>query len=167
MKITNIVVRAGAVIPLSRGMHAIVDADDFLKFGHLKWYAQRGWGGTFYAARRDASNQMVWLHKEIMGAKSADYVDHRAGNTLDDRKSNLRICTNAQNGQNRVRANKNNTSGYKGVFWHKRAAKWMAQITVERKTKYLGLFQTIQAAAEAYNNAAMRLHGQFASLNSI
>jgi hypothetical protein len=157
-------------IELTRGMVALVDDDDFTRFGHLSWYAQPGWRSTFYAARRlprKEGGTMIWLHKEIMNATPNDFVDHRSGNTLDNQKFNLRVCTNAENGRNRVRPNKNNTSGFKGVYWHKGAKKWMAQIKVAWKSKYLGLFDSEESAARAHNAAAIKFHGEFASLNTI
>lgn len=168
MNIIRITVKAGRKIPLTRGLFTTVDEEDFARFGSLKWYAQRAYGGTFYAARRQPrkdGGRMIWLHKEISGAKATQRADHVFGNTLDNRRFNLRVCTNAENGRNRVRPNSNNTSNFKGVFWHQRAKKWMAQIKVNAKAFYLGLFKSAESAAKAYDEAAIRFHGKFASLN--
>lgn len=104
------------------------------------------------------------LHRIITGAQKGDIVDHINGDKLDNRRSNLRICTNAQNLMNRG-FNKNNKSGYKGVSFQKSANKWEAKIMVDKRSYYLGLFMTKEAAAKAYNIAAKKLHGEFAKLN--
>jgi hypothetical protein len=93
-------------------------------------------------------------------------VDHINGNTLDNRKENLRICTQNQNGKNRL-LNKNNVSGYKGVTYKKANKLWCAQIVVNYHKMYLGLFTTAEAAALAYNEAAKKYHGEFAKLNEV
>jgi hypothetical protein len=84
---------------------------------------------------------------------------------LNNHKSNLRECTHAENTRNRQRMNKNNTSGLKGVFWIKNASLWRAQIKVDRKIIYLGYFKDKIKAAFAYNEAATKYHGEFASFN--
>lgn len=105
----------------------------------------------------------IHLHREIMGCIHGDkkYVDHIDGNTLDCRKSNLRICTNAENIQNRKR-NKNNTSGYKGVTFNKKEKKWLAYINANMKHYRLGSFNTKEEAHAAWIGAAKALHGEFA-----
>jgi hypothetical protein len=82
-------------------------------------------------------------------------------NTLDNRDENLRIATVSQNRCNR-RATLKNTSGFKGVTWDKDHSKWRAEIRVERKLKYLGLYNTPEAAFAAYCVAAQQMHGDFA-----
>jgi hypothetical protein len=93
-------------------------------------------------------------------------VDHINGNPLDNRKENLRICTHKQNGKNYSIPN-NNTSGYKGVRWHKRDKIWEAFITVECKQRYLGRFKDIKDAVKCYNQNAIILYGEFAKLNEV
>jgi hypothetical protein len=93
-------------------------------------------------------------------------TDHINGDSLDNRKGNLRTCTMEQNKRNR-RTGKNNTSGYKGVQWCKRSKKWKAGIMVNRKAIHIGLYQTKEAAAKMYNEAAIKHHGQFAKLNTL
>jgi hypothetical protein len=105
----------------------------------------------------------IHLHRVIMGLSRGDklYVDHIDGNTLDCRRSNLRICTNKQNIQNRKRS-KNNTSGYKGVCLDKETGKWHAYITADKKFHSLGCFMTKEEAHAAWVGAAKILHGEFA-----
>jgi hypothetical protein len=87
-------------------------------------------------------------------------IDHIDGNTQNNCISNLRLATIAQNGRNRTRT-KSSTSKCKGVTWHAKANKWMAQIGVDCKNVYLGLFESKEQALEAYTKASSELHGSF------
>ena len=82
----------------------------------------------------------------------------------DNKICNLRKATESQNQHNRIKY-KNNKSGYKGVTWHKATEKWMAAIKINKKSVYLGLFSDPQEAAEAYKQAAIQLHGEYARVN--
>lgn len=93
-------------------------------------------------------------------------VDHIDGNRLNNRRYNLRTCDNHGNCRNRGKS-KNNQSGYKGVFLRKKTGTWICSITKNRKKVFLGDFKTKEEAALAYNEAAIRLHGEFAKLNEI
>ena len=92
----------------------------------------------------------------------AIHIDHRNRNGLINLKANLRLCTNAENGRNRKK-NRNNTSGYKGVF--KFRDRWLARIGVDMKSVHLGVFKDKKEAALAYNEAAIKYHGKFALIN--
>lgn len=107
-----------------------------------------------------------YLHRLIMNPRPDEYIDHINGDGLDNRKCNLRICTNSQNNANKGKQ-KNNKSGYKGVSWDKTRNKWKADIMVNKKTIYLGRFNVINDAARAYNNAAVKYFGEFARLNDV
>lgn len=98
------------------------------------------------------------------GEWPAGDVDHIDGNPSNNAITNLRVCSHAENQRN-MKKHKDNTSGFKGVYWNKNAEKWMAQICVDGKLKYLGLFQNTKEAANAYDAAAKILHGDFARLN--
>jgi hypothetical protein len=93
-------------------------------------------------------------------------IDHKFGDTLDNRKQSLRLCTNDENRKN-SKLNKNNTSGYKGVIWYKPYKKWRAEITIFYISKHLGYFKNKICAACAYNNAASKYFGEFARLNEV
>lgn len=92
------------------------------------------------------------------------WVDHINGDTLDNRRSNLRLCTVSGNNHNRMKS-KNNTSGYKGVSWLKQNQKWRAYIKVNSKDKHLGCYLDKEDAARAYDKAAKEYFGEFARLN--
>jgi len=89
-------------------------------------------------------------------------VDHINGNKLDNRKQNLRFCSNSQNAAN-AKLNLRNKSGHKGVYWFKSANRWRAEIKVLGKKKYLGTFTEVDRAAAAYNTAAEKYFGEFSN----
>ena len=115
--------------------------------------------------------QQMSLHAAIIYLSDIEVpdnhqIDHHDGNTLNNLEDNLRICTFAQNSHNgKIRIN--NTSGWKGVYWHKNTKKWMALIIVNYKPIFLGYFDIKEDAAKAYNNAATKYFGEFARLNII
>lgn len=105
------------------------------------------------------------LHRVIMNAKTGEEVDHINMNKLDNRRENLRICTSSQNKGN-LEVRKSNTSGFKGVNWHKRSGTYEARIKINKRSVFLGNFATAQEAANAYDKAALELRGEFARTNS-
>ncbi len=105
------------------------------------------------------------MHNLIINTPDGMEADHINGNTLDNRRSNLRICTRGQNQRNR-RGNLNGTSKYKGVSFKNENKKWVAQIGF-KKNMFIGYYKTEIEAALAYNEAAKKYHGKFARLNKI
>lgn len=154
------------VIPLSRGMMTIVDADVFEWASQYRWCAIKG-GATFYAARirLDGKKRIfVSLHRAITGATESQKVDHRNGYGLDNRRENLRVCTHRQNIANQ-RKSANRSSKYKGVSFHKQNQCWTANIHKRPMYKYLGSFTSELEAAHAYDAAAVEAFGVFARVN--
>ena len=96
-------------------------------------------------------------------AKEIDHIDRNKSNNI---WINLRECTASENKANSTKQS-NNTSGYKGVYWHKRANKFRAQIQFQKKLIHIGLFDTAEEAAAAYNTKAIELNGEFAGINII
>lgn len=114
-------------------------------------------------ARTRAGNKTHYLHRLITNSPKGKQVDHINGNRLDNRLSNLRLCTNQQNQMSRhVAVSK---TGYKGV--HKLGNRYCAKIKFNRKNIHLGVYLTIDEAALAYNKAAKELFGEFARPNQI
>lgn len=118
----------------------------------------QGYIGVRINRRYYAGHRIVWaLH---YGAWPSSMIDHINGNRSDNRISNLRLASPADNSRN-AKAGKNNTSGYKGVFFSKQAGKFQARITVNRLKRHLGYFDTAEAAHESYKTAAVKYHGEF------
>ena len=109
-------------------------------------------GKTYYAHR------LAWFY---VTGEWPHQVDHKNGRKDDNRWRNLRLATHQQNVLNAKRA-KNNTSGHKGVSWHKGAAKWSAYIILDGKKRHLGLHETPQAAHDKYIEAARAAQSEFA-----
>ena len=153
-----------AIIPLTRGFVAQIDADDLDKVVGYNWFAVVQKHGA-YAVRRVAGvkgrGSKVSMHRTILQVDENQQVDHVDLDGLNNCKSNLRIATPMQNTWNRRRPSAN-TSGLKGVCWNKASNKWQAQIKAGGKSKYLGLFETVDAAHGAYCKAANMYHGQYA-----
>jgi hypothetical protein len=158
-----------AQITLSQGCEATIDDEDLNLVAGYKWHVQkkkRKNGIAMYAkAYSSAIGYEVALHRVILGITDpAIEVDHKDGNGLDCRRSNLRIATHAQNGANRTKT-PNTTSRYKGVClfngW------WEASLHTKKKRYALGRFTNELDAARAYNAGAIEHFGEFARLNVI
>lgn len=155
-------------IELTLGKYALVDDEDYVKLLRCKWHCNL-LNGKYYAGtciKIGGKWTIISMHRYIMKPKKVVYVDHINGDSLDNRKENLRYCTKAENNMNRLK-NLNNTSGYKGVIWNKLAKKWQSQIKYDNKLLYIGVYSNIIDAAKAYNEAAIKYHGEFANLNKI
>ena len=158
-------------IPLSRGLFAIVDDDDFEKINHHKWYAYQNPTGSFYAVRsvRTPIRRTIYMHREILGAPEGVEVDHKYGNTLDNRKEVIRLATTSQNHWNMRRravyAKRPVSSSFKGVCWHKRLGRWQVRVGYKNKRLFVGQFQSEKDAALAYDRKARELFGEFARTN--
>lgn len=128
--------------------YTLVDADDeawILAQG--SWYLNnRG-----YVATSASPAYKPLLHRVLLGLERGDghYGDHINGDRLDNRRANLRVVTNSENGQNRQRLPKNNTSGYRNVQWSKQARKWVARAVVNGRRYNLGSFTDVHEAGRA------------------
>lgn len=157
-------------IPLSNGGFATVDDEDFERVSAFGWRL----GNRGYVMRREyirgtggkgkvSRYRTILLHRVLLGATGGVHVDHVDGDTLNFRRRNLRLCTNAQNSRNRHGAK--SRSGYKGVSRVKGSPRWRARLMLDHKEQYLGMFDTPEAAARAYDRAAARHFGAFACPN--
>jgi hypothetical protein len=149
-------------IPLTQGFSAIVDASNFAALSSVKWTAATSCGKT-YAIRRSGP-QRQWMHRVVCPAPTGVEVDHINGDTLDNRRSNLRHATKAQQ-QHNSKMRSHNKSGFKGVILDHRNGHWMAKIVVAGKLKHAGSFPAIVEAARAYDSAAKKHFGEFARTN--
>jgi len=154
-------------VPLTQEKVAIVDDADFARVMEHRWCAMRN-RSNWYAVRggstEDGKRRLLSLHRFLLEAGPDQEVDHRNGNGLDCRRTNLRLCTRGQNARNSRRP-RDNTTGYKGVALIKKTGRYVAQISVERRHFYLGVFDSAEEAARSYDEAARRLHGEFARVN--
>ena len=162
------------------GTHiTIVDKEDWERLKEYRWaldvqahaiYAHTNIphpdGGWYYPpnGKRRRRSLTVRMHRLITNAPKGMVADHINHNGLDNRKSNLRVCTNAENMRNQ-HSQKGGTSIYKGVCWHKASGKWYAQIKFKGKTIHIGLFTDKEEAARAYDAKAKELFGEYAYLN--
>jgi hypothetical protein len=147
-------------IPLGDGHAAIVDAADFAWLSRYRW---RATGGQWCYPSACIGGRNVLMHRFIMNPPAGKVIDHANGNRWDNRRGNLRECTQAQNLQNQRKTR--GTSRFKGVFWHKGRRKWLAVIGHLGKYIRLGFFTEEIDAALAYDCKARELFGAFACLN--
>lgn len=156
-------------IPLTKGQETIVDPID-ADLADLNWYALESKSGGYYAVRHGSRKTVprptFLMHRVILERKlgrsltKGEFPDHEDGNGLDNRRCNLRLATHQQNMRN-SRVKKSSKSGITGVFWNKKHNKWQADITINRKTKYLGLYAELQDAIKARKEAEEKYFGEF------
>lgn len=159
-----------ALIPLgvdAKHGFAVVDKDLSWLAGKYKWtldsrkrYAVTG---TYEVAGKRIGN--VYLHRVVVGIDAGGIVDHICRDTLDNRRSNLRIVDNRINQLNT--AHRGGTSQYRGVCWAIRQKKWVAHLKNNSKTKHLGYYINEIDAAKAYNKGAVEFFGEHATLNDV
>jgi len=140
------------IIATNDGSKILVDEDDYEKFSQYKWQYKLSRANKSYACRGkyvgNYKSKKLYLHREIMNCPKGKVVDHINGNTLDNRKCNLRIGTQRQNTQNSS-SREGSTSKYVGVHIHKLTGKWRAQIKINGKIKSLGLFCSQEEAYQS------------------
>jgi len=155
------------IIGLTQGKVAQVDDEDYEWLNQWKWYHHDGYAARKERGPRSAPHPIILMHRAILSPPNGMFIDHINMDGLDNRRSNLRICTAAQNNYNRKSHHtKSATSRFKGVRFHSRLGKWHAFIVITQgKQTHLGYFEDEIAAARAYD-AAARLHfGDFARTN--
>lgn len=151
---------------------AIIDIEDRDKVMRHTWWTTNGYASSgYYIGNRKTGRKWksLRMHRIIMGCDdSTKKIDHINGNRLDNRKSNLRFCSNQQNSFNMAqsaRKNKNSTSRFKGVFYDKKRNAWTSAIMKDYSRHFLGRFDSEIQAANAYNAAAKKMFGSYANLN--
>ncbi len=156
-------------IQLNRGYIALVDDEDYEKVNQYKWHVDEAVNSTGILYARSAiykpKKQMIRMHRIVLNLNKEDkvLVDHIDTNGLNNQKLNLRIVSRSQNGANqKKRLGKKKTSIHKGVSWIKCRNKWMAQINVNQRLKFLGRFDSEEEAHEAYKSAAPQYFGEYA-----
>ncbi len=156
------------IIPLTQGYEAIVDVADF------EWISQHLWSAKVTRRTRDsvahvhavrtvetaAGRKQIYMHREIIAAADGDMIDHANHNGLDNRRSNLRLCTHADNNRNAFRQSR---SGLRGVM--QKGPRFYASIQVNKKRLLSRRCHSAEEAARLYDQMAVEHHGEFAVLN--
>jgi hypothetical protein len=157
------------IISPKYGSHTVLfDDEDLDLIKKYRWSIWRSYNGKFYAFhswKREGKEVSIKMHRLIMGVQDnrTPLVDHRDGDTLNNKKENLRMAAHSQNSMNRGKTSKNNC-GYKGVS-KKTPNRYQAAITVNGKRYYGGLFEDPIDAAKKYDEMALKYHGEFAYFN--
>ncbi len=154
------------LIPLTQGQFAKIDLADYKYLSQWKWQAR--WAActkSFYAIRCDRSSiprRTVYMHRDLLCLLWGDkhQGDHINGDSLDNRRSNLRTVWQGHNKKN-AKKRSDNSSGYKGVYWMKSMSAWAASVQCDNRRIYLGCFPTPELAYDAYLAAAEVTHGEF------
>lgn len=164
-------------IALTKGQYTLVDADDYDLLMQWNWHVNNGYKGSkFYANRAlyaptltgGRKSVAIRMHNVVITPKEGFEVDHIDGNTLNNKKNNLRLCIHRHNMRNLPKPRNGKTSSpYKGVSWHKDHECWQAMIKMDYKQKWLGNYADPKEAAAAYNEAAIKQFGEFANLNDL
>ena len=143
----------------------LIDAEDLAKISEISWFkGKRGYPIGHTSRKLKDGHKTIPVHKKILALTESCDVDHISGNKMDNRKSNLRICTHQQNMFNQ-KMRSTNTSGFYGVSFHSSAGKYEAYIHVNGKKHYLGIYGSLKDAADARDRAAVRFFGKYAKLN--
>lgn len=153
-------------------LYTIIDLEDLEKVVGFpySWFAQYDKDIDNYYAKSSVYNtdtkrsKPLFLHQFIMDA-NGKIVDHKNSNTLDNRKSNLRVVADSNNSKNRKGKNKNNTSGYRNVCWNKNINKWIVQMQINKKHTVLGQFDDVHEAGVFAEKMRLQLYGEFAGKN--
>jgi hypothetical protein len=162
-------------IPLTKGLFAIVDPDDYHRLVNFNWHASKS-AHTHYAVRylpkgnvvspsNRRKNKVEYMHHLIIDIPEGLFCDHINHNGLDNRKANLRPATLAQNIRHRRKFKSPSRSKYKGLTWRKKEKAWHVRIYTNGKRIFIGSFKDEVAAAKAYDSAAKQFYGDFATLN--
>lgn len=143
-----------------------IDAD----LRQFKWYVKKN-GYAYRVESRAVGGKKIYLQREILSRKLGrlltrqDRADHEDRNKMNNRRGNIRPCTqalNACNSKDRERKN----SRYRGVYLHRQTGLWQARIRVHPAILGLGYFHDEESAARAYDDAAIQHHGEFATTNA-
>ena len=152
------IIKNGIRLHIDNDHYTLVDYEDYVKIVEFNWQVS----GFGYISR-NVNGKTLYLHKYLLGADE-ETVDHINGNKLDNRRRNLRLCSDKDNTRNR-RALEGKTSIYKGVSYDTQTGKWNCHIKVDSKSIRLGRFDTEIEAARQYDINAIRYFGEYVWLN--
>lgn len=149
-------------IPLTQGKFAIVDDRDFQWLNKYKWWALKQ--SKRYYAVGWINGKRITMHRVIIQIKHNEFIDHKNHDGLDNRRCNLRLCSNAQNIANQQKR-VNTRSKFRGITYDKSRNKWRSEIRVNQKLITIGRFEEEKDAAIARDIAALKYQGEFSVLN--
>jgi len=151
--------------PLNSDKLMKVDDEDYEELSkHKWWFNNKGYPHTYIYV--DNKRTSIFMHQILIKPPKGLQIDHIDRDKLNNQRDNLRIATQSQNNMNRIKQ-KNTSSKYKGVSWHKEHKKWRAYITFKDKYIHLGYFTNEDDAGRAYNKRAKELFNKYANLNII
>lgn len=154
-------------ILLSKGRKAIIDDQDYEKVSEYNWYVQENKTGIIYAKANDRKNgTTLFMHRLILNIPKGTIIDHVDGDGCNNTRTNLRVCTKQQNAFHSKKM-RGCYSKFKGVSIDSNGKCWRSFIKVDGKYKHLGNFKTELEAAQEYNKAAKKYHGDYAWLNNM
>lgn len=145
-----------------KGFSWQIDKADFALVNQMRWHIDRSKNQGYM--KHTAGRKILRMHRLIMNANQAQFIDHINGDRADNRRCNLRFATAAQNIANSKKRS-NTKTPYKGVVKNGDGKLWTARICKNGKIYGLGSFETPEKAALAYNAKALELHGEFARIN--
>ena len=154
---------------MAQPQYAKVHPANYERLRKYEWFCKKG-RKSFYARRRVPTGKggketLVYMHQEVIKVPEGMVVDHINHDGMDNREANLRPATHCENMYNRKKPSRTSYSKYKGVSWRKKTCTWQVQIKFKKKRIHLGTFCDEIEAAKAYDCAAIKYHGEFASLN--
>lgn len=160
------------MIVIISGKECIIDDSDLQIINGKRWIVTSCNGKQYvrfnYSDTIDGKRKQIhlYLHRHLLSAPKGMEVDHINGNTLDNRRSNLRVCTHRENIRNK-KTPSHNKSGYKGVSYSARYKKYMVCIKMNGKTLHLGGFADPKEGYEVYKAKALELFGEYANFGSV
>jgi hypothetical protein len=152
----------------------LIDDCDLEEVFKFKWSCDGKYAVRYISYRKEDGSikkGKIYMHRAILNAGPSDIVDHRDFNTMDNRRSNIRVCDKSQNSTNRIKKKKkdgsNYSSKYKGVYFSNKDQRWVAHAKLNGRHKFIGQRKTELEAAELYNKYAAEVYGEFALLNDV
>lgn len=152
-----------ADLALHNGGVSLVDDEDLPLLLRWRWISLGGYAVRQQRTERGGST-LIYLHRQLLVAGPGEVVDHINNDRLDNRRSNLRLCSQRENAANR-RSTREQVGAYRGVHFEARSGRFRAQIKIGGRNRYLGTFDSAETAARVYDSAAAAAWGRFARLN--